>query len=215
MHLTRLALAGVMPILLASAANAQFVDDFADGTNMGWNGDGPMVIMGGGADGAADPYLQVSATGGGGPGSKMAMFNDEARWTTDFNNPIFNLSVLFDDPNASINTLELRAVIFAGDGSRWTSTDAVMIGRSSDWQTASFEIAEPFMSRVAGSATFDTTIDTMTRVMFRHDAGGPSAGGTTTNAIVGFDNLYTSPLPEPAALSLLGIAGLGLLRRRA
>src|ERR1039458_6290224 len=69
------------------------VDTFAGGSADNWgngaNGFTPAtVISTGGPDGANDPYMQISSIGGGGPLSRMAIFNNseiqDSQWTGDY-----------------------------------------------------------------------------------------------------------------------------------
>ena len=194
-------------LFLASAASADlFLDDFADG-EQGWQGWQPVVVGGGGAGGPDDPYLLVTSnSNGSGPGSRLAVYNEQSRWTGV--GPLFVADVLYGEDT----TLEMRLVLIAGDGTRWTSTNAAPVTANDDWQTIALDPLD--MTRVAGTASLDETLATLSRTLLRHDAGAPSSGGTPIATGVGLDNLGYVVVPEPSTLLPALAAGLLLARRR-
>ena len=63
------------------------IDDFQNGTTMGWDEGSPspnppVNVATGGPDGAGDRFLQTNSSGGNGPGSRMVMFNQN-QWAGD------------------------------------------------------------------------------------------------------------------------------------
>lgn len=68
-------------LIVSSQVTAGQIDDFENGTTMNWTDGGssvpPVNIASGGPLGASDNYLSDPSLGGGGPGSKMVMFNDQ------------------------------------------------------------------------------------------------------------------------------------------
>ncbi|PWB73274.1 MAG: hypothetical protein C3F15_10055, partial [Holophagae bacterium] len=80
-----LAMATAVP---AWAVDPLQVDDFEDGTTMGWeegapSPNPPVNVADGGPGGAGDAYLENTSSGGTGAGSRMVMFNN-AQWTGDY-----------------------------------------------------------------------------------------------------------------------------------
>src|SRR5437899_7506628 len=79
---------GLMPSMAAGQIMFGQVDDFQDGTAAAWQQGGsspnpPFNVSNGGPNGIGDAYLRTISTGGGGPGSKMIMFNT-AQWSGDY-----------------------------------------------------------------------------------------------------------------------------------
>ena len=80
--------ASLCTALLAPPAFAipEAVQDFEDGTAEGWTfGGGPLgvpstpqPVVSGGAGGADDQFMQITSTGGSGPGSKLSAINPTA-----------------------------------------------------------------------------------------------------------------------------------------
>src|SRR3712207_3063500 len=71
-------------VSLMNAVTIGHVDTFEDGSTEGWFVPGPHPsppanIATGGPDGTGDHYLQLTAIGGGGPGSRMTVLN-ESQW---------------------------------------------------------------------------------------------------------------------------------------
>ena len=62
------------------------LDTFTDLTTMGWGGDPAAVTIksSGGPAGAGDAHLRVTATGGAGPGTRLATDNGDARWIGNY-----------------------------------------------------------------------------------------------------------------------------------
>ena len=168
------------------------VDAFEDGTTLGWSGASPMVISTGGPAGADDSFLQVVSHGAGGPGSRSAAFNQAPGWVGDFA-ATGATSIEFDMANftTSASPLDMRVVLFgpASTGNRFTSIESQTIPNDGVWRRYSFSLAESELMGVQGAATYDDLITNVVRVMFRHDAGGPSPVGTPIAATIGVDNI--------------------------
>ncbi len=118
-----------------------------------------------------------------------------------------------DFANFSHSTLEMRAVFFSVTGARWTSANAQIIPADGGaWHHLAFGLGPADLVLVAGTDTYTQCMSNVTRLMFRHDAGTPSSGGTAIVAVGGFDNVLAAP--APGGVALLALAGLGTGRRR-
>ena len=197
------------------------IDDFEDGTLGGW----------------APPKANTSNIAGGPAGSTRALEISSANRLapfdagTDINGAIdsavtaieVDMMRLSDD----VAPLEIRLALFGpGTGNRWTSTLAQTLAGDGLWSTYSFSILEADLTQVAGAGSYANLVGNLNRIMFRHDVGGPSAGGTMVDLSVDpfyIDNVRAvagvPAIPVPAAVWLFGTALLGLIgygkRRRA
>lgn len=205
-----------MLLAFASLGSAQVVlgqvDDFQDGSLQGWaGGDARVNVSTGGPAGAGDRYLRIDSTGGSGGGSRLATFND-AQWAGNYTSAGIT-SIGVDLINLGSTALEIRLVLFyfGSPNARYTSTNAFALGVGSGWRHAQFEMSSSAMTLVNGTGGFNTMMADMGRIMFRHDVGAPSSGGTAVIGSMGIDNVRA--VPEPASLAVL-LAGCAALRRR-
>ena len=63
-----------------------------------------------------------------------------------------------------------------------------------------------------GSSTYQECLSNVGTLMFRHNSGQASSGGTPIAAVAGIDNILA--VPGPGGLSMLALAGLAMGRRR-
>jgi hypothetical protein len=202
----------VFPASQAWAVTLGQQDDFQDGTLQNWvSSASPVNIATGGPSGVGDSYLQLTAIGGAGPGSVLGA-NNVTQWTGDYDLPVNSIiGILILLLNGGNSPLDMR-IVLSKDGTHWTSTQAFGLPNDGQWHTATFSVLEADLTRVAGAATYDDTISDVTRLTIRHQSGAPAIDGTPVSATLGIDNV--TAVPEPAALSLLALGGLGLLRRK-
>jgi hypothetical protein len=186
------------------------IDNFQDGTVMGWIGAAPTNIANGGPLGAGDRYLQITSTGGSGPGSNLATYN-QIRWSGNFSAAGVT-SIEADLRNTGNTDLVMRLVLFGANFDRWTSTAGVSLPAGGGWTHVSFSLAPGAMTQVLGSSSYSATLTAVERMMFRHDPAPPSATGSPIAGQLGIDNIRA--VPEPASLSALGAGLLLLLKRR-
>jgi hypothetical protein len=197
-----------------TAANAQItqatVDTFQDGTLMNWAGANRSNAAGG-PGGASDLYLRVD---NGGSGNRVAFHNSDARWVGNYQSAGVT-ALRAEMANFGPQTMEIRLVLFGftptGAG-RWTSTTAAVIQPNSTWQTYTFSVAQSSLTNVLGSVPYDTMITNVTQIMFRHDPGTPSSGGSTGDGLIGIDNIRA--VPAPGAAMIIGAGGSVLAMRR-
>jgi hypothetical protein len=213
------------------------VDTFQSVTTEGWFAGGgpfgqfppvpPQVVSTGGPTGANDAYLQIAATGFGGPGGRLVAMN-ASQWTGDFTGiptiemDVFNfgqvelaLRLLFEDPSAGPPT---NIAI---------TTTSVAVPSGSGWMRVSLAIDALSLTALEGNVS--DLLDSVTLVRLIH---APLAAfpGPPIAAVLGVDNISAgpvdrpgpfpdpTPVPEPSTLFLISgglvIAGLASRKRR-
>lgn len=190
------------------------VANFQDGTTQGWVtgpiAPAPSNIATGGPAGAGDRYLQITSDG-----NHLAVFNPN-QWAGDYQTAgVMDIGVDFRNPNPNTlaNIADMRIVLFGPSGSRWSSTNFLTVAPDSLWHHYTFSLRQSDLTQVVVGDTYAGTITAVDRLMFRHDNGvTPNQGGTFYNGSLGIDNV--TALPEPAGLlSMIGMVGVGALRR--
>jgi hypothetical protein len=189
----------------ASAATLGAVDTFQDGSTNNWvvgpaSPIPPVNMASGGPAGASDRYLQLTSTGGNGPGSRLVSFN-QSQWAGNFVSAGIT-SVEMDLINLGTTTLNLRfevkSTTLAGLYAAYTA-DAFTLQPGSGWQHAVFTLLPATMVGDAANA-----LVAVTEVRLFH---GPAEEAPVVGKL-GVDNI--AAVPEPSA-ALLGLAGLGVL----
>jgi hypothetical protein len=171
-----LAAAGTAAMMLAAAAWAVDplqVDDFEDGTTMGWeegapSPNPPVNVPDGGPGGAGDAYLENASSGGTGAGSRMVMFNN-AQWTGDY-------------VAAGVVALE------GAGGGRYASVDPVVLPAGSGWLLVVFDLTDAGMVQVGGAQTLAEVLASVTELRVLA-SNVPDWNGAALVATVGMDNL--------------------------
>jgi hypothetical protein len=139
------------------------IDDFEDDTVQGWvvgpSSSGPPTnITTGGPNGAGDNFLQYISLGGGGPDSKMIVYN-QVQWTGDFTAQ--GIVAVEFDIKVETNDLNIR-VAFDGGGGRFCTSTAVSVTAGSGWNHIVIPISSGDFTSVGGSNIGDTLEDVNT-----------------------------------------------------
>lgn len=166
--------------------------DFESGI-AGFDGGGLSLEPSGGPAGDGDAFLRIDATGGNGPGSRLATFNTQAAWIGDFKAAgVTALEVDVRNGTETAVPLSLRLALFGPDTSntnRFTSIDAVDVPNDGQWRTFTFPINSDALTRVAGTTTFDQMLSQVRRIQLRHDIDVASAQGSPIAGTIGLDNI--------------------------
>lgn len=194
------------------------VIDFESGQTQGWSNGGsatdPVNVPTGGRGGFNDNFLQVTAGGGGGPGSHLVTINENSRWTGNFRTAGVT-GVTMDLKNFGTAPLQMRiAVIGAGgapSGPSFVTTTPFTLPADGAWHAARFDLDAAHLSQVQGSASLNTVLDGVTEFRILHSTLR-SFRGDVINSSFGVDNI--TAVPEPSAAALIGAGALLLLRRR-
>lgn len=178
-----------------TAAATLHVDEFqTPPSTLGWvGGSSPTYVATGGPSGEGDGYLRISALN-----TNFAAYNESPEWIGSYESiDARYVTVDLMSPTTSA-PLEMRLVLF-GPGStfdRWTSATAHAIPNDGVWRTYAFSMAAGDLTRVLGSGTHQQLMDSVVRVMLRHDPGTPSSTGTAVPSPGGVLNIDNVRLAE-------------------
>jgi hypothetical protein len=193
--------------LPASAISLNQIDDFQDGTTMGWqegtsSPNPPTNIPSGGPAGAGDAYVQNISSGGFGAGSKMIMFND-AQWTGSYNAAgVTRLTA--DMANQGATTLHMRVAIRGGPNSTvYGSTVAVDLPADGVWRPVMFDLTTSGMTLVGGADTLAQVLAGVNELRILSAEAGPSFNGDPIAATLGMDNLLATAFGPPAPMTVV------------
>lgn len=202
------------------------IDDFQDGTTMGWGVPGasplpPVNVAAGGPGGAGDAYLQLQADAGlAGAGSRLSVLN-ETQWTGDFRAAGIT-AISMDVNNFGPDDLVLRLLFedfdAPGPPVNLAMTVAnVVVPAGSGWMSIVFDLSP--VNLIAG--IFGTVEGALTDVdvmrIFHNPVAafpGPPGGIPTVTATLGVDNIAAVPEPATGALLIGGVAAVLTRARR-
>lgn len=189
------------------------VDDFQDGTTMEWvGGTDPINVANGGPAGSGDRYLSVTGSGSASSGGVPATYNG-MRWLGNWN-AVGVKVIRLDVKNFGSPTISLRAVLHDLLGTRWTTTNSYPVAGGAGWLTYYIPVRESAWTRVLGTASFTAMTNGVGRLMYRHDSGSPSQGGTPLATTMGLDNItplaYVKVNPSSFVVSQGTVLGGGI-----
>jgi hypothetical protein len=211
---------------LLPAVTIGHIDDFSDGTTMGWFVPGaspfpPVNIATGGPAGAGDAYLQLQAVGGNVAGGRLSVLNDESVWAGDYIAAGIR-TILMDVNNAGPDDLFLRLLFEdfpAAPGppdNVALTTDVVYVPANSGWVRIGFAVgpADLVSAGLGTPVGALTDVDTI-RIFHNPDPTfpGPMVGIPPVVATLGVDNIEAA-VPEPQTVSLMIAGGLVLFFAR-
>jgi len=196
--------------ILAGSAGARPVafgqlDDFQDGTTMGWSEGAPSPnpptnIASGGPNGAGDRYVQNVASGGAGAGSKQIMFN-QAQWSGNYGSAhVTRVEMML--ANFGATALPVRFCVEGGPGfTQYSSTNPVMVLPGAGWQRATFLLSSSLMTNVNfGSDSLADVLGSVFEVRLLA-ANSPSWMGDPVASTLGADNIRALTIPGDASFN--------------
>ena len=166
------------------------LDDFQDGTNMGWDQGfstpSPTTNVDNGRRGAGDRFLQNVSAGGFGAGSKQTMFN-QAQWTGDYNAAgVTRLSGWV--ANLGATDLHVR-VALEGKATQFGSSRAFDLPAASGWRHVTFDLTPSSLALIQGTASLADALSGVTELRLISAAAGPSFRGDVVASTLGLDDL--------------------------
>ena len=196
-----------LQVHLSQAVTIVQVDDFQDGTTMGWAAGAPHPyppanVADAGPGGAGDGALRLIATGGGGAGSKLVSFN-KAQWTGDYTDAgVTAISMALS--NTGGTELDVRLAI-NGPGGKFSTTSAFTLPAGNGWGTYQFPIEAADWTSVSGGSNIGTPLAGATELRIVNNPS-PSFIGVGASATLLVDNI--DAVPEPGTFGLLAVAGM-------
>ena len=187
------------------------LNDFQDGTTQNWTNGGaapPITnISTGGPAGANDRFIEVTATGGAGPGSHLTTFNRDT-WLGDYiGEGITEIEV--DLQNFGKVTLSIRLAFrsSAADEAPGYLSAPIILAPGSGWQHAVFSIDSMSLTPIDNPDAFNTFFsNNFGEIRFVNEAGDADLEGDPVVAQLGIDNIHA--VPEPSAAVLTSVGGL-------
>ena len=174
----------------ATAAPFDQVDDFEDGTTMGWTGGksgAPQNVANGGPSGAGDAYLQIIAAG-----FHLGTYN-VLQWTGDYKNAgVSAVELDLNHISPSGDNVQMRLLVF-GPGGAFASRDRTPVLMGNQWAHYRFGLSTNNLVYVTGgTGVLDDTLQAVTKVLIRNDSAVPTLPGTHPphiTATLGIDNI--------------------------
>ena len=170
------------------------IDDFENGTVMGWGGGAnPTNFASGGPAGVDDNFLRIVANQPIGPGSRLAMTND-LQWSGNYIAQGVT-AIGLDIRNTSPVPVQLRVLSLFGPGGDFTSATPVTVANDGQWHHIVLSILSadmlPVGSAPIGGFNYAATFSALPRLMLRHDPDppSPSGSGDPINGVLDFDNI--------------------------
>jgi PEP-CTERM motif-containing protein len=202
-------------------------DTFEDGTTQNWivgllgapHPVPPVNVPTGGPAGAGDGFLQLTAIGGGGAGSRLAVVNG-AQWAGDF--VVAGISGIRMDLN-NLGTTDLSLRLLFADPSVGPpanvpiSTAPFFLPAGGGWTEAYFPISPADLTAELGSVT--AALHNTTQFRLYHGAaldfpGEPIVAALGVDNITAADNITVVPEPTTAVLLGSGLLALSWHARR-
>lgn len=211
----------------SAAVEVGQIDDFQDGSTMGWqhgqpNQHAPRIAEDEGPDGTGDHALRVSSWGGSGPGGMMIMLN-VAQWTGDFQDAGIT-GLEFELQHVSGADASIRVAVSDSPGPTGTwfaSAEPAAISSGSSWDSYFLSLEPEDLVQVLGTASAEEVLSDVAEMRllssnsadYRGDAvqmellyDNITAAGAAEESI-GIDNLRVTEVdPEEEVVEVTNIS---------
>jgi hypothetical protein len=217
-----LAAFGLVMVLGAPSARAIVfgqLDDFENGTTMGWANGVPGYLVNintGGPAGANDNFLQLTSDGVG-QGGRLTTFNLQ-QWLGNYIAQGVT-AIEIDLRNQGQTQLSIRLGFKAANTSTAPGylSQAIILAPGSGWQRFSISLTAANLIRVGNAADYSTFFSSgVADVRIMNAAGTGNLNGEFIVGQLGIDNIRA--VPEPSAIMLIAggvmLAALQRLRAR-
>ena len=175
----------------------------------------PVPVLLGGPGGATDPFLSMVATGGSGPGSRLAAQNF-GEWSGDYLAAGID-RIEMDVRNFGNTDLFIR-LLFVEFGAMGpvnaAFTDARFVAGSSGWGTIAFNIDPGNLTALIGTAAGALSNAQELRIYHNPDPGFIPGQIPPVVGNLSVDNITATAVPEPATLLLVAAGLVCGVRRR-
>ena len=193
----------------ASAVTSGQQDDFSASTDSWQRGSAAL----GGPGGASDGFLLFSSDGTTMNG-RLVTFN-QSQWSGNYLGAGVDAVAIFMR-NLGQTDLQMRVALGtsaapAVGGTWFASTQAVSLPAGGFWQLFVFPLGSADLTRVQGTASYDTVMSGVATLRIL-DSAAPSAFGDNIVASLGIDRIVA--VPEPGTGLLVSAGLLSLARRR-
>jgi hypothetical protein len=191
------------------------IDDFEDGTLMGWSNGGTLTnISSGGPAGANDNYLQLTADGAGSSG-RLTAFNLQ-QWLGNYVGQGVT-AIEIDLRNEGPTSLSIRLAFKSQNLSNVPGylSLPVLLPVGSGWQHFSISLLPANMIPIGGPAAYNTFFTSgVGDVRIINEVGATNLNGDFIVGQLGFDNIHAVPEPTTVVLVSGSLLAFALLRAR-
>ena len=207
MHRVLLALLLAPHAFAAGFADIQTFDAAHSWTSGNPNPNPPTLLPDSGPLGPGDTALRVSASGGGGAGSKLVIFST-SDWTGNYLAAGIS-SIRMDLRNAAITPLSIRIALNGPGG--WFITPGQTVAPFQPWDRFVYELgAESLLS--AGGIDATATLANVGEIRIFHGTSDAAFQGQSISGQMLVDNIQA--VPEATGTLFLGLGCLTCLRRK-
>lgn len=211
----------------ATAVTIRQIDGFDDGTSMGWGDQMPPIPKppihepSGGPAGTGDDYLKIVATGFGGPGSRLIVFN-RIQWTGDYlaagvDRIVADMANFGNQPLFMRLAIQTDRVNSPHDGTWYGSTTPQILLPDGLWHSLSFGLTSSDLSLIEeGERSLAETLASVDALRFLSIEDELDHEGDAIIATLGIDNITAIPEPSSCGLALIAMIAcyVGGWRRR-
>ncbi len=195
----------------ALAIEAGQIDDFEDGTVMGWaqaqgSPNPPFNSPSGGPQPPNDNYLVNQSSGTAGQaGGRMMMFN-LAQWTGNYAAERI-ASIRMWLCNEGFVRLRIRVALRRGN-TWYASTNAFPLPADVRWYQADFELNADNLTRVEGTASLDHVLNNVEELRILSAESNPDHRGDVIAAVLGIDDIEAVAKAAPVFQQFLDLVSL-------